>query len=359
MASSALLADKHVARIDVLRGVAILLVLAFHFFVASFGHDIIDAGTTSALPKWLLLLLYPVHFGSYGVSLFFVISGYVIHRSYLRDRQFRWRNYASRRFWRIYPAYFVALLGFAGLMHLIPTSNFALHAALVHNISGSSFFGINPSFWSLAVEVQLYVLYPLAIFVRRFWGAGGMLAAGLMASLVWRVVASFYTDWPQPGNQHIWTSPVALWPDWLLGAYLAEKHASGKRGFRQPLLWAGGAAVLFVLGEFIKPLHAVQFSLASLVAAVLMELYLHREAPLGRSARVLSFIGICSYSLYLIHQPFLKSFIRILERVGVHEPITQFAVGFPFFVVIGTAAAWVMYKVVEQGGVTLGKKLGR
>lgn len=264
--------DKHLVRVDVLRGVAILLVLAFHSYGAAFGRDHIDCGKliagTLPHPGWPFLLMYPLRIGSAGVSLFFVISGYVIHRSYLRDSRFSWSSYASRRFWRIYPAYFLALLVFAVWMNVVDTADFALHAGLGHNISASTYFSINPSFWSLAVEVQLYALYPLAIFARRWWGAGGMLVVGLLASTVWRALAFALTDWQGPATFHIWTNPIALWPDWLLGAYLAERHASGRRVFGRPHLWACCGAVLYFLGEFAVPLRTVQFSLASVVAAV-------------------------------------------------------------------------------------------
>lgn len=345
----------HLFSIDVLRGAAILMVLSFHMSIAAFGGDIIETGAGSG--GWTALLRYLVHFGSTGVSLFFVISGYVIHRSYLRDRQFSWRGYAARRFWRIYPAYFVALVGFAGWMHLLPTSNFILHAGLVHNFSAETFFAICPSFWSLAVEVQLYLLYPLAILARRSWGASGMLRIGVIVSVLWHLFASFYTSWPNLGNQHIWTSPLGLWSTWLLGAYLAEQHSLSQRVFRRPFPWIVCGLVLLVLSEFVKPLLAIQFSIAALVAAVLMEIYLHRDVVPGKNTRLISFVGTCSYSLYLIHQPLLKSFLRILAKLGIHDPGAQFLIGLPAFALIATGIAWVMYRTVEQGGVRLGKKL--
>jgi peptidoglycan/LPS O-acetylase OafA/YrhL len=361
MGQAAAIDDRHLIRIDVLRGVAILLVLVFHSYGAAFGRDHIDFGKlidgSLPHPGWPFLLLYLLRFGSVGVSLFFVISGYVIHRSYLRDSRFSWSSYASRRFWRIYPAYFLALLGFAVWMNVVDTADFALHAGLGHNISANTYFSINPSFWSLAVEVQLYALYPLAIFARRSWGAGGMLAVGLLASSVWRAAAFAHTEWQGLTTFHIWTSPIALWPDWLLGAYLAEQHASGRRVFRRPHLWACCGTVLYVLGEFVVPLRTMQFSLASLVAAVGLEAYLHREASPGRLARYLAVVGICSYSLYLIHQPLMSNYASLLSWLGMSHPVAQVVFGFPVYVGVAILVAWAMYSTVERGGVRLSKWL--
>ncbi len=352
--------DKHLARIDVLRGVAILMVLVFHAWVAAFGRDQFDWGGlidgTVPHPGRAFLLTYPVRFGNAGVSLFFVISGYVIHRSYLRDAQFTWRGYVARRFWRIYPAYLVALVAVAVWLHREQTRDFALHAALAHNVSARTFFGINPSLWSLAVEVQLYLLYPLAVAARRAWGPGGMLAVGVAASTVWRLAAAATTDLPGPQTYHIWLSPVALWPDWLLGAFLADRHAGDRRAFARPLAWAAVGVAVVVLGEVVRPLRVVQFSAASLAAAALMEMYLYRRGSPGRLARVVAAVGLCSYSLYLIHQPLMLEWVRLLNERGVTHPVAQ-VVGFVPYILAAVGVAWLMYLVVEKGGTRLGRWL--
>lgn len=362
-ASAAPVDGGRVARVDVLRGVAILMVVAFHTYGAAFGSDRINfndlrTGATP-FPGWSFLLLYPLHFGSAGVALFFVISGYVIHRSYLRDRRFGWAVYASRRFWRIYPAYACALVGFSAWMGSVWSRNVALHATFTHNFFADTFFGINPVFWSLAVEVQLYLLYPLAIVIQRRWGATAMLTAGLIASLFWHLGAAVLIEWPGPRTYHLWLSPIALWPDWLLGAYLAECHVSGRRAFVNPWLWAGCGFAVLLSGEYFKPLGAIQFSAASLVSAVVLDRYVYDERLLGRSGRVLAAVGVCSYSLYLIHQPFLWHYVQMLAQFGVWHPAAQSVLGFPSFALVVTCVAWAMYATVERGGIKVGSWFAR
>lgn len=354
--------EQHLARIDVLRGVAILMVLAFHSWGVAFGQDQIDWGRlltgTLTTPDPAFLLTYPLRFGNHGVSLFFVISGYVIHRSYLRDRQFTWRGYASRRFWRIYPAYILTLLVFAIWQNRERTRDFELHALLIHNISARTFFGINWSLWSLAVEVQLYLLYPLAVAARRYGSAGGMLALGIAASIVWRLVTAVTVEAPSVQTYHIWLSPVALWPDWLLGAFLADRHAEGRRGFHRPLLWTGVGVTLTVLAEVIQPLRAVQFSTASLAAAAILELYLFRPGNPGRCSHAVAWVGMCSYSLYLIHQPFMPIWNNQLKAWGFEHPLARLA-GFVPYCLTAIALAWLCYLTIELGGLRLGRWVSR
>src|ERR1700722_6763108 len=93
-----------------LRAIAIIAVFLFHLVLPVCGINILPWGTwfpqfTAPPSFWPLL---PFSFGWCGVAIFFVVSGFCIHLSYKRKPD--WLDFASRRFFRIYPAYFVALL---------------------------------------------------------------------------------------------------------------------------------------------------------------------------------------------------------------------------------------------------------
>ena len=172
--------SRHLERIDVLRAVAILLVVAFHYLPNATGQYELnwqgmwrDGGDGQTRLMWWL---YPLSLGWSGVSLFFVISGFCIHYSFLKHaasspgksflKQFFWK-----RFWRIYPPYFIALAVFFCLMLRhhdagATAGNFWSHLLLIHNFGLATFDGINPAFWSLAVEMQFYLLFPLVLRLR-------------------------------------------------------------------------------------------------------------------------------------------------------------------------------------------------
>lgn len=146
--------------IDVLRGAAALLVLAYH----------VAAHRWAELPHKGLGHL--VHNGWVGVDLFLVISGFVIALAALNAQAVTpdWRRgYAERRLRRIVPLYVATLActvwmvtpgllqhGWATVIHL------ATHLGFVHNLWHETHGSINPPNWSVGLEMQFYALMALA-----------------------------------------------------------------------------------------------------------------------------------------------------------------------------------------------------
>jgi peptidoglycan/LPS O-acetylase OafA/YrhL len=126
-------------------------------------------------------------------NLFFVISGFCIHLSHVRSREQNFRRFFIRRFSRIYPAYLFCVLIFffvppwssISATSLSGGAQLASHLLLLQNFDDRTLFGINPSFWSIAVEVQLYLLYPLllALVSRLGWKRTLLILATLELSL--------------------------------------------------------------------------------------------------------------------------------------------------------------------------------
>jgi peptidoglycan/LPS O-acetylase OafA/YrhL len=184
---------KRIEFLDHLRGIAILSVFLFHTLGQAFGRDSLPAG------KWFrtldtslsFSLLSPLSLGGAGVALFFVISGFCIHLNFRKEGD--WGRFFRRRCFRIYPPYLAVLLV---LVFLFPmsrlsfaspadTKQFVSHLFLFHNFDPAWFFGINPVFWSIAVEVQLYLLYPVlvALAARIGWLRLGICLAMLETAL--------------------------------------------------------------------------------------------------------------------------------------------------------------------------------
>src|SRR5882724_10656327 len=145
--------------LDGLRAIAALMVVFYH------------CGVELRLPPFVIP-------GYSGVHLFFVLSGYLISRPFwarLVSGQPlpSWRKYGARRFVRIYPTYFVALvvfiaMRFAGHLHTPTFADVLLHALLVFNWGDAAqFFVINIAMWTLAIEAQFYVILPIAAGLAR------------------------------------------------------------------------------------------------------------------------------------------------------------------------------------------------
>ena len=347
---------------DVLRGVAILLVVSFHAFGAVWYYYPTWLGWLrdfSTLPNRWYMWLYPMTLGWAGVPLFFVISGFCIHYSYLRSSNFAVGEFFWRRFWRIYPAYIVALIAFAASpwadwhskSHVL---QIASHASLLHNLSQSTFFGINGSFWSIAVEVQLYLLFPLLLMLRTRLGISKTLAVIFFIGCVWRV--GVLVLMPLPGHliHAAWTAPLAVWFDWALGALVAERFMAGRTVFHGHRFWAYALVPAFFMSTLFKPTTCVSFTMASLLSAVALDAALHAPWRFGLASRALAFIGDISYSLYLWHQPLLFPIVGGVAAVTGSRVVGWVALG-PILI----AASWLSFHVLERPGMALGHALWR
>lgn len=151
--------NKHMPGLDVVRGIAILAVLFFHGFVPEIEQlqDRLPAGVASVLSV--------AHYGALGVHLFFVLSGFLITGILLdtRGNADYYKTFYIRRILRIVPAYVLMLIVLRAT-HTVSWT-FTLVAALYlvnmsHNFTGDQGY---PSLWSLSVEEQFYLVWPIII----------------------------------------------------------------------------------------------------------------------------------------------------------------------------------------------------
>jgi len=287
--------------LDVVRGVAIVLALGWHFSPRSSGNVVLDA------------LQWPGHtFGWAGVDLFFVLSGFLMGQLVLRERartgRFDGRRFTARRMLRLWPVLYVFLAVYA-IVGNDPVSSYLWQNALhVQNYAGSSLEHL----WSLAVEEHFYlllaVLFPL--FARRPGSVRPLVAvliAVLVASLALRgiAVANGVSDVRMQWRTHFRMDALAAGV--LLAVLRSHAPAAFERLAARRWLWAAAtAAGICFLATVTKgsPLGStVGYTVAYLTGAAFL-LLLHGAAWVPRAGwltRPVAALGRHAYGIYVWH----------------------------------------------------------
>jgi len=299
--------------LDVARGIAILMVLADHALAAD--QSIYQASGS----RWMLGLGYVLRLGHFGVHLFFILSGLLITGILLDTRGDRdyFRNFYARRALRILPAY---LLMLAVLLATRSITARYLALCLLFLCNAPGLFGAGnqyPALWSLAVEEQFYLVWPLT--VRRLSTRGlAILCAGIV---VLTPVLRFGLLYGPYFLQDIRFKTWAVGDFFAAGALLtlAYRSSTVRPRLQQaiaPLLLTGAllviaqhAAARAATGVIANVLHAVYLEpwLLALSGFVLWIL-LRPGIATSLLGRPLVFLAKISYGLYLCH-PFLFTLV--------------------------------------------------
>ncbi|WP_127593342.1 acyltransferase family protein [Paenibacillus lautus] len=277
--------------------------------------------------------------GFLGVSLFFVLSGYLITdilaSQWHHQRRIDLKDFWIRRFRRLLPAMLLMLFFLVVWVTLFDRSRLA---ALRSEVLGAVTYISNwqfifqqqsyfesfgpPSplghFWSLAVEEQFYLLWPLIMLaVLKLFPRRGQLftfiAAGAAISAL--AMAVIYQPGDDPSRVYYGTDTRAfglligaglavVWPSWKLSTHVS-------RATRRRLNVTGAAAMLIILSmmwqvdRYDSFLYQGGMFLFSLAAAVLVAVLAHPGASISRllSWKPLLWIGVRSYGIYLWHYP--------------------------------------------------------
>jgi peptidoglycan/LPS O-acetylase OafA/YrhL len=298
------------AFLDGIRGLAALYVVLHHAWLGTWRDFPFNPG-----PFWVGWLVY----GHLGVAVFIVVSGFSLGMGPARNAHRLPSGVASfvrRRAWRILPPYWAAL-AFSCLVYGVVTRGVTgsvvtvkavvVHAVLLQDLIDSP--KPNGAFWSIAIEWQIYFLFPLVLLVRRWAGRGATGAAALGSAVCAHLLAQAVPLLAP--LDHVVPQFFAMF---VMGVVAADAVRE-PRGQRTPRLAVGAAlwTALVVAAAVAGPLRFtnayfwVDLAAGAATAACLAGLCdgrsLRLRAVLG--SRPLAAMGRFSYSTYLIHAPIL------------------------------------------------------
>jgi hypothetical protein len=310
---------KYRPEIDGLRALAVIPVIFFHAGFENFKGGFI------------------------GVDIFFVISGYLIASIILEEKhaqKFTLINFYERRARRILPALFFVMIlciPFAWFWMLqedlvIFSKSLIFVTAFSSNIlfwKTSSYFQalseLNPLLhtWSLAIEEQFYLIFPLFLII--FWRLG--LLRIFIIILILTFASLTLAQWGAYNrpSANFFLLPTRIWE--LFSGVLISFYIIKKKNITNHLLSEslGAAGLLLLLFSFFffdkNSTHPSLYTVIPISATMLIILFVTSESFVGKllGSKLFISVGLISYSLYLWHQP-----IFAFSRIRSYEELNNF-----------------------------------
>jgi peptidoglycan/LPS O-acetylase OafA/YrhL len=351
------MSGRYLPTLDGWRAIAILAVMLYHGTAALFVSD-------GPHPNPALFTL--VGYGTFGVSIFFGISGFLICTRLLQEEcqtgEISLPSFYLRRACRILPPYLIylavlSLIAAAGVITVQPiewSSTLLFYRNYVTPSLGGTY---TSHFWSLAVEEHFYLLWPglLVLFgSRRIRWVVVLMALGVA---VWRSL-EFRYHWlasilPGAGmNQRTDLRIDALiWGCWVALLYMVPRYRERLTRWLSPWKWVVLVGFFLVCLVGRPPLNALW--LALLLPFILLGTVLHPAALIGRVLEIsaLRWIGRLSYSLYIWQQLFL------IARDKFHYFPLGFLQRLPLNYLVVFVFAALSYYLIERPLIGMGHRL--
>lgn len=294
---------RHIPELDGIRGIAALLVFFHHVCYAGLSYLPKQQGW----PESIHALYRVAAFGGQGVDLFFVLSGFLITSLLLQQRGSTrfYQDFYWKRVLRIAPLYFTILLLVLVVMHqylfVALAAFFLANFASVLHMSG---FG---PFWTLAIEEQFYLVWPAVVRRRtvaqigRWAFAVGLLAVSLRFALAFTGHHNYFLSFLRCDGLAFGA---------LLACHFqrAGKDTARRQSVDKTLLTLLAAGILLIYCATLPLPIAFASALAqtgtTLLAGPLVGLAIAHTGStwlMVLRSQVLTFFGLISYALYMIH----------------------------------------------------------
>ena len=330
----------YIKGINGLRAIAVILVVIYHW-----------------LQQCSLVNIFPI--GRIGVDIFFVISGFLISKILFQEKNnddlnFNRKlkiikNFMIRRTVRIFPIYYILLLFLYITNGVEFRNNIIYYVTYTTNIFfyyTRAWYGMAAHFWSLAVEEQFYLFWPfLLIFINKRY----TLKFIIFAIIVGTIYSFAIND--EMGSNILTLSCINAFGIGALYSYFiiykpiyAENASKIIRILFFPMI------LLIILNYTILKLN--YFPLRLIVSVITVNFI--RICLEGKSKnifyqimnwKILNFIGILSYGIYLFHNPFTNYWRRLLLKMGMQNKIDniylEFMIKFSILILI-SYLSWII-----------------
>lgn len=357
--------------LDGIRGMA-----ALYVFIGHFAGEIAGKAGVHQMPVALSLFCRIFGWGHFAVSVFIVLSGYVLMLPIVKSRELRGGigSYFIRRARRILPPYYAAIflslliigmvpglrsgVGFIGWDSCLPAFKadvIVTHLLLIHNWYWDTVYKINGPAWTVATEWQIYFLLPFVFLpLWRKMGIAGLIISGIILGYAPHFIFNRYYEMACPHY-------IALFALGMAGAAITHGEVN-KRVHKMP--WGMGSLFFLTLSilSTIKGadwVHHHYYIIDAVVGLSAMCLIVYGA---GRTDRLRFFnsnpvaaLGAFSYSLYLIHFPIIGAIDHYLIRA--HTPFLPSAIVLILCMIPVVGFAYLFHLAFEKPFLTTSKRI--
>ncbi|NDV95233.1 acyltransferase [Dysgonomonas sp. 521] len=344
--------------IDSLRGIAILLVVLVHI-----GVVLDNTLDYFAIGSFLVSVIFN---GAFGVQLFLIASAYTLTMSYYNrlDEPHKNRNFFIRRFFRIAPMYYIAIIYFTLDKYLqfdfvnpdfsaIPLRSMLSDVLFINALIPEYTNNYVPGGWSVSVEFLFYFMLPfICSKVKTMNSALIFFLSTLTLAIIVDPFIRENTIYPYFHEYNFFVQ-LSVFPLGIIAYFYLNRQEHNIK----PVTWVYTAIMMLVFCYIAVPKH-IMFSLVFMLLLIIQAKYDFRLF----SNRLLAAVGKVSFSMYLIH----FAVIYLFNRFGFSHviPVSDFGTSLLNFVlmyIIVTIAAFIIssftYRAIEVPGQNLGRKL--
>mgnify|MGYP005989283905 FL=1 len=291
--------ENRIQNIDILRGIAILFVVLFHYTSSHYSQDYL-----LRTDGWTLEL---ARYGWSGVDIFFVVSGYCIAMTIVKTQNYI--EFLVRRFARIYPAYV-----FCGLITLIFFTFFDLpgkevdwftgfmNLIFANFIPGLNFKYIDGIYWALFVELKFYIFFGALYFILK--NLNKAIIAWMIFSVILNLILLF--------DNQILTFFTSISPHanfFLVGLILF--NLKERNYFFYSLIIFFTITNVLINDRYLE--NEFYFIFLIFITSLILKLNINLRL------KFLSKIGLISFSWYLIHNSIGLIIIREINKLGIEN----------------------------------------